>query len=851
MSTHISPIEDASDSLTQARQGTLHALTQLDAQTLQKLSQLTLPEIRAIQEEIARVLPAGNLPALVLSGLLKLRGRKVTHEQVHQDLKALFAGVELLPRSLYGLLVVTPAAVLYTYQKLLLLAGKDPDDAFPEGAWQFYLEFGLREDTARHANETLGFQRALSPSPDPVVMAAAWVCASQAFLYDYDTLLALDWRERVMLHLLSAAAAEAELGDEFALAPLVSAWHHQRPYHRPGEEVAYLQHRDETFRHFFTDWAAALPAAAQEQLYADYRAREAAELDAYQRQLTLLAALEPEAHHERKVPIPPWRAGIAFVWQGRTYLLPACQRDAQGSPLCFPSGSGMPLALYADAEDNLCDAQGHRVRVDRSGNVWNPQRMQQLGRLRPPDPHTVLSWVASILHAAPTDPLPLLDLYLADSPRPRQPALRALLPADAQTALATLRRAPIVINWDLHARALPLAIIRRGRRGCGDHALTIIQTDESIVFDQSHIFFDGLWGMAVAEILTDAASHAYHALAALSHVPGAPPAPLPLHAPERLVAETASYRQRREAAAESDRLSMRNVQRLRKRLKERGVRLTINDLLLLYRFIHAGEYTPTARAQAALDVFRTQHGDKPEAQAVLRSVEETLARQRETNPALLIPMDASHVAPRERLFPTTFRNPLTDLLARYHAVYVQYQTFANRGAGWETFDESRRELLAYLKAFGELLAALKDVTMRGESFNSATLKLLGHLPPAMQHWLDQIPQRVGMLNEILKGNEVFSNVGRVAEGSTLARFISAKDDGETKTLVWGFLTDDHGVMHISLRDFRPFVGPLVALGSAEMADLLAQDYLDAYVGGLNRFVDQLYAIVTAQPPETT
>jgi hypothetical protein len=36
-------------------------------------------------------------------------------------------------------------------------------------------------------------------------------------------------------------------------------------------------------------------------------------------------------------------------------------------------------------------------------------------------------------------------------------------------------------------------------------------------------------------------------------------------------------------------------------------------------------------------------------------------------------------------------------------------------------------------------------------------------------------------NRPIKGEEVISNVGRVARGSTLSRFISAKDDNENKT----------------------------------------------------------------------
>ena len=185
-------------SLERSRQATLHAFAEVDQHTLLQLSRLTLPEIEEIQEEVARVLPAGNLPAFLLSGLLKLKGRKLTANQVSQDLTALLKGVELLSRSLYGIFIATPATVLYAYQKILQLAGKEPASAFPQGTWQFYLEFGLREDSARHANETGGFYRDMTMQGDQAVAAAAWICATQTLLYEYEELLAVEWRERVL-----------------------------------------------------------------------------------------------------------------------------------------------------------------------------------------------------------------------------------------------------------------------------------------------------------------------------------------------------------------------------------------------------------------------------------------------------------------------------------------------------------------------------------------------------------------------------------------------------------------------------------------------------------------------------
>jgi hypothetical protein len=92
----------------------------------------------------------------------------------------------------------------------------------------------------------------------------------------------------------------------------------------------------------------------------------------------------------------------------------------------------------------------------------------------------------------------------------------------------------------------------------------------------------------------------------------------------------------------------------------------------------------------------------------------------------------------------------------------------------------------------------------------------------------------------------------VTSGSTLRRFTSAKDDGESKVLVWGVLTDDQNVMHISLRDFRKFVPLLLALereeapGAENLAHGLAQDYLDSYVATLNHLVKTLGHLVTVK-----
>jgi hypothetical protein len=133
----------------------------------------------------------------------------------------------------------------------------------------------------------------------------------------------------------------------------------------------------------------------------------------------------------------------------------------------------------------------------------------------------------------------------------------------------------------------------------------------------------------------------------------------------------------------------------------------------------------------------------------------------------------------------------------------------------------------------------------GQSTGVGAIKLLAHMPAPLQRLLDQVPGHFDVLNDVIKGREVFSNVGAVAPTSTLTRFITAKDDNEKKTLAWGVITDAAGNMRLSLRDFRPHVGLLVKAGCKDVAVRVAQDYVDGYARGLNRFVADLQRIALA------
>jgi hypothetical protein len=113
----------------------------------------------------------------------------------------------------------------------------------------------------------------------------------------------------------------------------------------------------------------------------------------------------------------------------------------------------------------------------------------------------------------------------------------------------------------------------------------------------------------------------------------------------------------------------------------------------------------------------------------------------------------------------------------------------SRGPEFKTFYDSQLTYLRLIGGFGELLTRYRNIALAGQSTSTASIKFLGHLPASVQKLLDAIPGKFDVLNEIIKGEEVFSNMGRVAKGSSLRRFITAKDDNDQKPFAWGVLTE--------------------------------------------------------------
>jgi hypothetical protein len=772
------------------------------SQPVRELSHLTLPQINAVVKVVSQIIPAGNIPGMILSGLARVPGQRLPVETVQQHISALFNGAEhVFDQVAFGTVFAGPAAVIWGYQNLLKLAGKDPESSFPEGLWQFYVDYALREDTARHVIETHGFNTILQQHGidlSQVDQLTAWVMAAISCVHQYDALLEIEWRERVSISVLRELTHS--LPDASQYAGLYREWEIQRPYRRGAEAASYdyPDYRRIKFDHFLQDAMRDLPAGIRA-AWAGRMQDAEQDLPAYLRQMSILAYLEPGEYAETRISYSFEQVKIGLVLRGNYYLLPV-----------YAAGTDQPL-----------------------------------------DADTVRAQMAALLALPGGAPAQLTGM--AQIKRSAMPALRRKLNVALQQELERLRLAPILINADTLPMGLPLTELRQAERGIGDHALTIFQTDETRIFDQSHIFFDGILGAVLAEILTnEALSWAVY----LNTLPLPRAAIQPLYTPlafpvfpADVAAIRAAPHVTPEAGAETEKINLKACLGLRKLFKQRNdaMQLTVNDLLVLYRAVHAARYQPSPALAAELEVLAAQKATRSLADSLTRTLEES----RRINPSMLIVMDASRSSPRDRLYPLSMEVPLVELdLLNLHQHTIQtlnaYENASgDRSALYRDFDQYQRTYLATLAGFGTILDRLKEIAIQGESSSVGALKLLAHLPPALQNFLTKIPERFEMLNNVIKGREVFSNVGAVVPTSTLKRFTTAKDDNEQKQFAWGVITDAGGVLRVSLRDFRPHVAALRAVHRSDLAGLIAQDYLDSYAEGFNQYIRDLHRITLA------
>ncbi len=763
-------------------------------------SRLSLPEIDSVVELISKVVPAGNVPALILNGLARLPDRRPPPSAVKRDINLLFKGVEAaLDRAIYGTFFAGPAAVIWAYQNLLKLAGKELEDAFPEGVWQFYVDYALREDTARHANETDGFDALLKFHDIDLNQRdrlCAWTMAAIQCLHQYPQWLANEWRERVYTYTLQDVTKERS--DSHSFANLYWHWQKEKPYSKGRDSLPdqnYADYRRLKFDRFLAEAMKEVDGSIRQQWIGDIQSKGSKLID-YQRQMTILAHLEPRPYGESRVPLPISEAHVGIIYKGHYFLIPACQ-----------PGSSKPAELQ-----------------------------------------TVRNQIASLLSQRPTESAVNLDI-LAGTKRTSLCKLNQEWSKGLKSAVAHLHKAPILINAEKRPSHLPLSQIRLAERGLGDHALTIFDTGKTFVFDQSHIFFDGSWGAGLAEILTREAIALALELRATPASKGEftviKPTHFPISSKEMALIKDAP-KILHGVSAESDAVNLKPILSLRKLFKQRSdlLNLTVNDLLILYRVIHAFTYRIDPDLEARLHKLA---GNRKGA-SVVREILSALELNQNVSPAILIPIDATLRSPQERVYPMVFQVPVheLDLLGLHQETIAALEVFeaqsGGRTAAYSRFDRLQREYLATLASLAEVLTRAKEVGIHGESASVETIKLLAHIPKPVQRLLDRIPNRFDVLNDLIKGREIFSNIGAVVPGSSITRFATAKDDNEKKDLVWGVVTDADGVMQITLRDFRAHVYQLKGLDQKELAICLAQDYLDKYATGLNRYVSQVHHI---------
>lgn len=209
------------------------------------------------------------------------------------------------------------------------------DASFPEGIWQFYVDYALRDDTARH-DETHGFDTTLRQHQmqlSPVDRVTALAMMAVYTLHHYYNLLENEWRERVYTTILREVTAD--LPNHARFAALYPRWERLRPYGRgvdvqPQED--YPTYRRRKFDAFLAEAVLELPPAVQETWQKRTSAAEAQSLPAYQQQLSIRAYLEPSLYGEDRKPIPLEQMQIGIIHWGRYYLIPACA-DKNGRPL--------------------------------------------------------------------------------------------------------------------------------------------------------------------------------------------------------------------------------------------------------------------------------------------------------------------------------------------------------------------------------------------------------------------------------------------------------------------------------------------------------------------------------------
>ncbi|WP_236339979.1 hypothetical protein [Paenibacillus plantiphilus] len=671
-----------------------------------------------------------------------------------------------------------------------------------EPLFQAFAKKALRDDTARFSVECA--------YPGPALYGETSLLAGCIFtvaqlLHHYADLLACEWDNRMYARDLASSVLSGQSGasphgpdgpiGRITIEPSADMFADLAAYVRAYERA--LEERRQRCAQLFA--RSGYDAALQ----AHIRRREKA-LPAYQRQMSLLQSLRPGRHGDVPVPISVDKLNIA-VWKGNRYVL---------------------IPVY----------------VPDQGRATGSYRMISKEEIR-----GYAEYIGELPDEGPVSLNPSLPRIL----RRYQHDVRKRYSPEVLDKLEVLASAPVVINWNIHDASRNLSSIRQTQRGGNDQPLTLIRTERGMVFDFSHILFDGLWASRVAHYIANFTISITKGLDELEDtVVASAKAPSFLDAPadrqedshplavlaarpdrvQTVQLERDADNKEREAphtdklvhevSAELGGIALKSITTPLQLMNQQGIKITINDLLLLARLLHAKTYRPSMDVEQALACL----SDPKEARSAARLWRQRMEKERQCPPALLIPVDVTERDPKERLYMTSIRpDDLPQGLLEQLAQLIHL-----RSARLNSFPTIMTGINERLAEAGLIFRKKFHLALQGKSFSTKASRLFVASPYPMRDAGDWVTEQVKGLQTRVKGDELFSSLGQMPPWSTAIRFMSARSKGKTQQRVWGIMTDNRQRLMITLRDFHPLTVMLIRNGQGNLAASILQDYLNSF-----------------------
>jgi hypothetical protein len=354
---------------------------------MRDLAELSLPEVEAVLRLMDEFAPAGDVSGVISTGRARLPHYMRVNPKPNPNLLSRQWG-KVRDKAVYTTFFAGPARVIWLYQNLLKAAGYDLEQSFPDGYWQFYVDYALREDTARHANETHGFDSSLrrhNLELSRLDRMTAWVMAAIYCLHQYDDLLQNEWRERVytaVLRTIILAKGSEALKENFPRNKLYRQWERQRPYRRgndvrPGQ--SYVHYRREKFDNFMEAALRDLPNAIRQEWAQTVRLAKQEELPAYQRQMSILATLRSGVYGEERRPSRWRKHKLGLFMMAATSSSPFANRAPRSQPMSRPCVPKLPP---------FCNKIGPTSPASNSKNLPAPYgaKSPPCGKNSPPPP---------------------------------------------------------------------------------------------------------------------------------------------------------------------------------------------------------------------------------------------------------------------------------------------------------------------------------------------------------------------------------------------------------------------------------------------------------------------------------